>query len=211
MPPIAQIMQLLAPSFLSGLIALVGAGLAVATVLTPYMYRGSYMERYAETLRAYDSGWGDTYRQIGDQLNSSEVVANASVFLLWALFGFAFYYLGLSVLSWFINLTTLMRQLGYRHTDKKSLVVLVAERLAVRAAGLLGLALFLGVTFNIFVPAILTVIAAAFSSPWYLGAFYVMAGIVFLAGIIHIVVVLLRIVFLKIRLISWMFEASDAR
>lgn len=204
----SNVLIILAPSFLSGLASVIFSVSVIAAVLTPFLYLGSYLEQYRQAISIYSGNLQETYGRISEQLNSSEVVANIVVFCAWAVVGFAVYYLVLSFLSFFINVVTFTQLLGFKNSDKKSIIIQAFEQLLVRTAGLAALALFLLFAFQVLVPVVPTLLAAALSSPPVLGAVYVLAAAVFLIAGLHVVVVLLRVIFLRIRLIPWMYDTS---
>lgn len=205
----SYILRLIAPSYFSGFVSVLLSVSVIAVVLTPFLYKGSYLERYGEVVRLYPGGWGDTYAKIGSQLNTNELVGNIVIFCAWAIVGLAVYSLILAFLSLFINAVTFANLLGFKNTDKKTLIMQTFEKLAVRIFGVVCLALFLVFVFQYLVPLVLTLVAAAFSSPPLIGSLYVLAAGVFLSAALHVVVVLLRTIFLRVRVVSWMYDTSD--
>lgn len=205
----SSFLNVLAPSFLSGFVSVLLSIAVIGVVLTPILFKGSYLEQYGEAVKDNPGDWYATYVQITNELNSSEAIANIAVFCAWAVVGFAMYYLVVSILSLFVNVVSFAHLLGFKNTDKKTLVAEASVHLLIRTLGIIGLALFLIVTLQLLVPAILTIIAAAFSSSLIIGALYILAAGVFIWAILHIIVVFIRIIFLRVRLISWMYDTSD--
>ena len=205
-----QFLRLVSPSFLSGTVSLLLAVGIVIAVLSPFLYKGSYLEQYGEAVRSYPGTFMQNYETIATQLNSSETVGNISIFFSWAIVGFTLYYLGLLIISLFINITTFSNILGYKNTDKKSFIRWAFERLAIRVASSFGLIAWASFGFYAVVPVVLTLIAAAYSSSIFMGGVYIIASLVFLAVSFHVSVILLRLVFLRPRIISWMYQPSDA-
>jgi hypothetical protein len=208
--PSARFLKILAPSISSGTIAVTLAVSVVVTVLTPYFYKGSYLEQYGEILVKTRGEMNETYAMISRELNSSELVGNIVIFCLWAIMGFAVYYLLLSLLSLVIDVMRFASLLGYGSSNNKSIVMEAGERLALRVLGIVSLGVFLVVVFLVALPAILTLIAASFSSSYVLGAVYLTASVLFLAAIVHIVVVLLRVIFLRTRLIFQPYDSIES-
>lgn len=204
------ILKVLAPSFLSGLVSAIFAVSVIAVVLTPFLYEGSgYFAQYGEAIRVYEGTWQEIYSKISSQLNSSELVANVVIFCTWAAVGFAVYFLILSLLSWFIDTVTFANLLGFKNSDKKTIIIQAFEQFALRTFGLICLVLFLVFAFQVLMPAVLVLLAASISSTPVFGALYIIAAVVFLTAAFHVVVVLLRTIFLRVRLISWMYDTSD--
>lgn len=205
-----RFLYFVAPSFMSGLVTGLIAVIITVTVLTPYLYRGSYLEQYGEVLRRYPGGWTDTFRSISNQLNSNELVANISLFCAWAVVGLAVYYLFLMFLSMMSAVLNFRSLLEIRGANRREIIIGATERLAVRVGGLIGLALFAHVSFAFLVPVILTLIAASFTAPWVWGVLYIGAAVAFLLAALHVAVLLLRLIFLRPRVILWMYQTSDA-
>jgi hypothetical protein len=205
-------LTVLAPSFLSLFVSLIAAVALIAWVLLPFFYRGSYMERYGEVLI---SARGDrdifgVYAIISSELNSSDLVGNIAVFCVWAIAGLAIYYLIVSLLSLVMDLVRFAQILGYENSDKKSIVIEAVERLTLRTLGVVGFGMFVAITLQLIVPAILTLVAASFSSLSVMAAVYLIASVVFTMAVLHIVVVLLRVIFLRTRLIFRDYNNVDA-
>lgn len=197
----ASSLEILAPSFMSGSIAVIFSSTVMAVILIPFVYLGEYLEQYREAIHLYSGTLLETYMRISERLNSSELVANIVVFCGWAVVGFAVYYLVFSLLSLFIDVMTFAQLLGFKNSDKKTLIVQAFEQFAVRTFGIASLALFLWFSFEILAPVVPTLVAAAMSSSPFLGALYILSAAVFLSAALHVVVVLLRVIFLRVRLI----------
>lgn len=194
---------------MSGLASLIFSTAIIVAILTPFLEVGTYLEQYRRVITMYSGNLQDTYWRISEQLNSSELVANIVIFCTWAVVGFAVYYLVLALLSVFIDVLTFAHLLGFKNSDKKSIILQACEQLAVRTAGLAALALFMLFAFKVLVPVVPTLLAASLSSPPLWGAVYMLAAGVFLVVGLHIPIVLLRVIFLRVRLISWMYSGSD--
>ncbi len=195
-------LEILAPSFLSGTVSVIFSVTVISVILMPFLYLGEYIEQYREAIRLYTGSLWQTYERIAHQLNSSELVANIVIFCTWAVIGFAAYYLILLLLSLFIDVMTFAHLLGFKNTDKKTFIAQSFEQLAIRTFGLICLALFVWFAFEILAPVIPTLVAAALSSSPILAALYFLAAAVFLSAAVHVVAVLLRVIFLRVRLIS---------
>jgi hypothetical protein len=206
----ARVLKILAPSFSSTTISLLGAVSVVVFVLTPFFYRGSYLEQYGEALVKARGGLNESYTVISQEINSSELVGNIVIFCVWAVVGLAIYYLVLSLLSLVFDVMRFASLLGYGSRDNKSIIMEAGERLALRVLGIVGLGVFTVFALQIAAPAILTLIAASFSSSYVLGALYLIASVLFLTAIVHIVVVLLRVIFLRTRLIFRDYDSVES-
>lgn len=206
----ARTLRIIAPSFLSGLMALLAAAAVIFTVLTPFFYKGSYLEQYGELLQRSKGGPRDIYAFLTRELNSNELVGNIVIFCVWAIVGFALYYLVLSLLSLIVDIVRFANLLGYEKSEKRTIIIEASERLITRIFGVVGLAAFVIVSLEILIPGILTVIAASFSSPLLFSVLYIIASVLFLATIFHVVVVLLRVIFLRTRLIFRIYSSTDS-
>ena len=168
----------------------------------PFLYLGEYVEQYRQAIRLYSGTLLQSYERIAGQLNSSELVANLVIFCTWAVVGFAVYYLVLFILSLFIDVMRFAHLLGFKNTDKKTLIVQSFEQLLIRTLGLICLASFLWFALEVIAPVVPTLVAAALSSSPIMGALYLFAAAVFIGMTVHIIVVLLRVIFLRVRLVS---------
>ena len=199
----STLLDVLAPSFMSGTVSTLVSTTVISIIVTPFLYLGDYVEQYREAVRLYSGTLLRTYMRIAEQLNSSELVANLVIFCTWAVIGFAVYYLVLALLSLFIDVMTFAHLLGFKNTDKKTFIVQSFEQLAIRTFGLVCLALFLWFAFEVLAPVVPTLVAAALSSSPILGALYFLSAAIFVGVAVHVVIVLLRVIFLRVRLISW--------
>lgn len=209
-PLSVRALKIIAPSFLSGFVSLVSAVGVIAWVLIPFFYVGSYLERYGEVLVKARGGIVDLYAFITNELNSSDLIGNITIFCVWAIVGLAVYYLVVALLSLVIDLIRFADILGYENSDKKSIVTEASERFMLRTVGIVCLGVFAAVVFQLIVPVILTLIAASFSSPPLMAAMYLIASVVFTMAVVHIIVVLLRVIFLRTRLIFRDYDSINS-
>lgn len=195
-------LEVIAPSFMSGMASAIVSISAIGIILMPFLYLGEYVEQYRQAIRLYSGTLLQSYERIAGQLNSSELVANLVIFCTWAVVGFAVYYLVLFILSLFIDVMRFAHLLGFKNTDKKTLIVQSFEQLLIRTLGLICLASFLWFALEVIAPVVPTLVAAALSSSPIMGALYLFAAAVFIGMTVHIIVVLLRVIFLRVRLVS---------
>lgn len=133
-----ELMDLLTPSALSIGIAIVASFVAVGGALYTAFYRGSIFDYYSKLLTVEPTSLQGRLDLASNSVNSSNLVANASVFMTWLVIGLAVYAclsaLG-HVAAWSAGVTYTLKIT--RGTERSHVLVEVLIRFVLRLLGVL--------------------------------------------------------------------------
>jgi hypothetical protein len=193
-------LQVLIPSRIEIALACLLLGIITFALVTPSIYKGSDVETYFNYIEKNPTKLQTDYAGVSQQVNSSPLAADVSVFALWALAGLAGYGIVESIIGLFMNLKRFREELDYANTDRSAIIIDSLAHLLVRLIATLALYLLILFIFSRLVPYVLLLIHHP--SPYEnLTAIGVLAGLTFVVLVtFHALTVLLRLVFLRTRL-----------
>jgi len=98
----------------------------------------NYVQQAFESFTQLPPEATSTYTAVSDQINSSELVGNATIFVLWSVIGMIVLLLGYVVFVSEHSVESFMRMLLWRGADRSAILEDAAGRLAIRVAALMG-------------------------------------------------------------------------
>src|SRR4051812_19190845 len=82
---------LLSPSWLSGLVAVIGSLGIIALILASLNFHGSSLQQVLDAHRTINTGVTSNFKAVDDKLSSSTLLSNIPLFIFWAAVGFIAY------------------------------------------------------------------------------------------------------------------------
>lgn len=152
---------------------------------------------------------GQSSKQIVDTVNSSQLIGNATVFVLWALIGLLVYVAVNALWQKAKREVSFFERLSFFKNDRASILETTIEGLAVRLTAAVALIGFLALFRYIILPQVLAMIYEAFSATGYQAAISVVLGIFVLIICLHVTVVLVRLSLLRTRVFFTKYSAVD--
>ncbi|HEX8390099.1 MAG TPA: hypothetical protein VF597_01630 [Candidatus Saccharimonadales bacterium] len=199
-PKYQNILQVLTPSWYGGLFtALVSAG-AVAAAVVPKLYAGSWVAIYLNTDQ-FDASVNQTnFDEISRAVNTSNFVADASIFVLWAITGLALFFVVSSIARSLHNTFVVVELFDFFRRDRKAIEREAIAHTALRLVALLGIYGLYQIAIHYILPYCLMAgqVAASEPLPQQLG--YLVLLFFVIALTLHLFLILVRLVMLRPRL-----------
>lgn len=204
------LVRLLQPSFFSLVATFVISISAVLVLLAPQLYRGSDFALYFNSLNIEQTTGYGQYRAVSNAVNTSNLAADISVFVVWMMIGFVAYSIVMSLAKLLGGLVHFVRDIEYFRENRRRIVIEAFLHLVVR----IGAALTIYGLYLLFMKFGLTYIFIfayeALAGSWLMGVWYVFLMGIILAFCVHIFVVLARVAALRIRVFYDRYFVADA-
>lgn len=112
-------LQLVLPSILSFWFCFIVALSFVSVLVAGTLSKNELYKDYVASLDQPSGPLYENYKQANEQVNSSKLAADVSVFIVWSLTGLFVYYIAVLVLSAFTGVYRFIDHLGYSHSDEE--------------------------------------------------------------------------------------------
>lgn len=163
----------------------------------------------AESGGAWQPFHSPAFEQLSEKINSSTVLADATVFFIWAIMGFLVYYLISFVAQLVSKELRFFEELSSPRAHRRALIKDALLTLLVRlgaTVALLGLASFVR---DFVLPEFLTLTYSALSLPPIQATLSFSAGIILLLLSLHVLVILTRILLMRTRIFFTKYSITD--
>ncbi len=199
-PQLKILGQILTPSWLSGLVAVViGLAIVIGAAATLH-YNGSSIQLLRQIQDSKPHAVQENYDVVDDHLSANQLISDIPLLILWGGVGLLVYSLIMKIIETFSSAVNFKRKLQYVHTDRHQLVNQTFLRLAIRILVFVAWLLYIRFTIHVLVPY---VIALAYAGSGGLGLFesggYLLGAAVLMILGIHLHTVMLRLMLLKPR------------
>ncbi len=179
---------------LGGLLALFITGM----LLIPNIYSDAAFTSYISYEKDHPSAVRATYANIQDNINQSKFAADSSLFIFWAVIGLIVYTFGEFVIKFVKEVIRFRDVIRTSPYNSSPMIRETLTRVAARFAAVAGTYLLATMAIRYVIPLLLYILSLSTFSLWLIPQAILVAAIVFIY--IHGFVVLVRVMFLKIRL-----------
>lgn len=193
--------ELLKPSWLSGLLAVVISLAVVIGAVALLHYNGSDWQQLIDHRQQQASAVSTNSGTFEDKVNSNAFISSLPLLIFWAGIGMIVYSFIIAITDVFRNVLELKEEMHFVHANRRYLLRQALFHLLLRGIFLLMLVFLVSFTLHTILPY---VIAMAYAGSgglgWIYNATYLVGGVVIGALTLHLHAVLLRLVVLKPRL-----------
>lgn len=184
---------------MSGTVSSVMAISVLAALTFPHVLSMYGIDEYVSYVREQPGDLMMRYSEAGEALNSSELAADASVFVVWGITGLIGYALIASIIRAIRNIAAFERDIKYFQAYRAGIIREALVHVFVR---LLAASLILGVYFiatTIIIPAITAAVQTALVGGVAVGIGLYLASLLAVMASLHVVVILTRLIVLRTR------------
>ena len=192
------LVKLIQPSQLSMMVCSLTGLVVVGVLLFGLLSKNDIYQQYILSLEESPSGIYGGYEQAKDQINSSKIAADSSVFLVWAIVGMVAYYIVVGLVAVATGVYSFLDHLRYKGINKKSLLHDALLGLLIRIVAAVVLIFLLRLVISEVVPRVIAMFSGidTFSVQM-----LVPLGVTFVACVVlvHTAIVLARLFLLRTR------------
>jgi hypothetical protein len=191
---------LVSPSWLSGLLTVVGALALIAATLIATQFPRSNVWELLQTRPEQSQAVNDNYQVINDGFSLNSFISNIPLMIFWAFIGMLVYSLVINLINAYQHAADIKQEMGYVNIDRHKLVHEVVVRFAVQVAVLILWLCFIVLTLKLLLPySIAAVQYAAGSDKLTDIIFYNVMAFAIMAVSLHLHAVFLRLLRLRPR------------
>lgn len=193
--------MLVTPSWLSGVVAVVGAlGIIIGTMLSA-QFEGSSLQ--AEYLKYQSTASPANYNDATDNFFGSGFINNLPLLIFWALIGVVVYLFAVSIFNAVRHTAELKGELEYANVNRRSLLMQAGMHLAIRLVALIVWVAYINFFLHQIVPYCMAATLAGMSqiTTWQGIGFIILAAVVLVLAI-HLHAIMLRLIVLRPRIFT---------
>jgi len=195
--------QALLPSWLSGfVVALASVVIVVGTIFATQLHSSTFGLELFNARQAGAQASSFDFKSITDNLAQNQVISNLPLFLFWAGIGVVVYFFAINIAGAFGSAVEMEREMAYVHAPRQRLIrnaaLLTVARLLTLGIWLIYLQVFL----RLLLPYALGAAHVATASGLLVGTLYAVLAAAVLIISLHLHVVMLRLIFLRTRLLG---------
>jgi hypothetical protein len=192
--------QLLAPSWLSGLLSVIVGLAVVAGTVAALHYNGSNIQLLQQTQANQPHAISKNSDSLNDGFTANQFISDIPLLILWAGVGLIAYSLTMQIIKIFTRAVNLEQEMNYVHTDRHQLLRQTLLRFSLRVLILLTWLLYIRFTIHVLVPY---VIALAYAGSgglgWLADAGYLLGATGLMIIGCHLHAIMLRLILLRPR------------
>lgn len=195
---------LLTPSWLSGLVVVIASLAVMVITLVTLNFPGSSLQVLLNDQKSnVQSGLSNTSSTISSNFSSSELISDIPLFILWGCVGLLAYSFATSVVGAFQTAHDFRAELHYTNLNRRQLLIHAWRQLATRIATLVVWFLLIHLTIRIILPYAVALTQFAGGTVG-LANTILNAGVAFvvLTLCLHLHTIVLRLIFLRPRILS---------
>lgn len=193
---------LLTPSMLSGGLSVLVALILLISSIIISLGKAGKLKDDLFAVNYVKAGINTQSHLIAKSLDSNHFISTLPLYIFWAAVGLIAYLVSINVYKAIYDMESIEKSLHYVHSKPQNIIHNLELHLAVRAACLLALWIYLHIFFKNLLPYCLAVVRNA-TLHWTLSGYLNVLWIfILLVGLFHILTVLVRMIALKARFFS---------
>lgn len=192
--------QLVTPSWLSGLVAVVASLALVTTAAVTLHYNGSSLQLLRQTQADSQSVIAQDSNSVNANLTANWFVSDIPLLVLWGAVGWLAYLLVTQTIRAFTNAIDLHSELQYVHANRRQQLQQIFLRFGIRLILLVTWLLYAEFTIHVLVPYIMALADAGSGGlGWLADTTYLLSAMGLTVVCVHLHTVMLRLVLLRPR------------